>query len=49
MFGTDIKTGVVLMCSRDLNYQEFVIEGDEFKNAVEEWNTRVAQYYNLDV
>jgi genome maintenance exonuclease 1 len=49
MFGTDIKTGVVLMCSRDLDYQEFVIEGQEFENAVEEWNTRVAQYYNLDV
>ena len=47
MFGTDIKTGVVLMCSRDLDYQEFVIEGQEFENAVEEWNTRVAQYYNL--
>lgn len=49
MFGTDIKTGVVLMCSRDLDYQEFVIEGQEFEAAVEEWNTRVAQYYNLDV
>jgi hypothetical protein len=35
------------MCSRDLGYQEFVIEGEEFEEAANHWNKRVEQYYNL--
>src|SRR6478735_3259942 len=30
MFGTDIHRGVVMIATRDVKYQEFVIEGDEF-------------------
>ena len=45
MFGTEIKTGVILMCSKDFEYQEFVIEGDEFEHYTEEWLKRVEQYY----
>ena len=47
MFETKINTGVILMCSRDLLYQEFVIEGKEFDNAANIWNDKVAQYYNV--
>jgi hypothetical protein len=45
--GTDIQTGVILMCSRALEYQEFVLEGDEFKVFVDLWWRRVEQYYLL--
>jgi hypothetical protein len=45
MHGTDIETGVILMCSAANEYQEFVIEGDQFKYWTEEWLKRVEQYY----
>jgi genome maintenance exonuclease 1 len=47
MFDTEINTGVILMCSRDLTYQEFVIEDKEFDAMAENWNDKVAQYYNV--
>jgi len=43
--GTDIKTGVILMCSADNQYQEFVIEEAEFEHWAEEWLKRVELYY----
>jgi hypothetical protein len=43
--GTDIKTGVILMCSADNIYQEFVIEEAEFEHWTEEWLKRVELYY----
>jgi hypothetical protein len=45
MFGTDIKRGVVLMCSRNLDYQQWVIEGDVLKEATNQWWLRVEEYY----
>ena len=47
MHGTDIETGVVLMCTKDYEYLEFVIEGDEFKHYTEQWLKRVEQYYQV--
>ena len=43
--GTDIKTGVILMCSADNIYQEFVIEETEFEHWTQEWLKRVELYY----
>lgn len=43
--GTDINTGVILMCSADNVYQEFVIEEDEFKMWAGRWWDRVEEYY----
>lgn len=45
MHGTSISTGVILMCSADNEYQEFVIQGDEFEHWSNEWLKRVEQYY----
>lgn len=45
MHGTDIKTGVILMCSANNEYQEFVIEEAEFEHWTEEWLKRVELYY----
>ena len=55
MHGTEINTGVILMAAQPKlledgsyskpEYQEFVIEKDEFKHWENEWNKRVELYY----
>lgn len=45
MHNTDIKTGVILMCSANNEYQEFVIEGDEFEHYTHRWLERVERYH----
>lgn len=45
LYGTDIQKGVIMMCTPELEYQEFVIEGDEFKHYSDLWWKRVEQYY----
>lgn len=46
LFGTDIKRGVIFMVARDLSYQEFVFEGEEFTKANNEWLDRLDQFFN---
>lgn len=46
--GTDINTGVILMCSANNEYQEFVVEGDEFEYWSHEWLKRVELYYLMN-
>jgi len=46
MFNTNIRKGVILMCSKDNEYQEFIIEGTEFDHYVNEWFKRLEQYYS---
>ena len=43
--GSEIKTGVILMCSADFKFQMWVLEGEEFENNVKTWWNRVEQYY----
>ena len=45
MFDTDIKKGVILMCSKDYQYQEWILEGAAFDHYSNIWFDRVAQYY----
>jgi len=45
VYGTDIKKGVVFMCTADNVYQEFIIEGSEFDTYTDKWFKRVEQYY----
>mgnify|MGYP003346773179 CR=1 FL=1 len=49
-YQTDIKTGVILMCSASnpLTYQEFVIQEDEFENYTDLWLSRLEQYYMMN-
>ena len=44
LHGTKIKKGVIMMCSVDGFYQEFVLENREFDRAVEAWNDRVERF-----
>jgi hypothetical protein len=42
---TNIRKGVILMCSKDYQYQEFILEPKDFDYWTEEWCKRVEQYY----
>jgi len=45
VYGTTIEKGVILMCSKDLYYQEFVIEGEEYRTAKHGFLRRLDQFY----
>jgi ATP-dependent exoDNAse (exonuclease V) beta subunit len=45
--GTNIRKGVILMCSKDYEYQEFVLEPKDFDYWTDRWCERVSQYYRL--
>jgi len=45
MYGTDIQRGVVMIATRDANYQEFIIEGKEFTQYQTMWADKVYAYY----
>jgi len=38
---------VIMMCSVDCFYQEFVLEGREFERAADAWNTRLENFIGL--
>lgn len=46
VYGTDIKRGVVFMCSRDLQYQQFNLLPDEFNYWQDQWLNKVEEYYS---
>jgi genome maintenance exonuclease 1 len=46
--GTNIRKGVILMCSKDYEYQEFILEPKDFDYWTEEWCKRVEQYYRMN-
>lgn len=45
--GTNIRKGVILMCSMNMEYQEFVLEPKDFDSWVERWCDRVSEYYKI--
>lgn len=45
--GTNIRKGVILMCSKDFEYQEFILEPADFDYWTERWCKRVSEYYRL--
>ena len=45
MHKTSINKGVVMMCSKDNYYQEFIIEGEDFKKCKHKWLKKVSDYY----
>ena len=46
MFGIHIPRGVNFVVTKDLRYQEFSWEGEEFRQSKYDWLRRVDQYYN---
>jgi genome maintenance exonuclease 1 len=47
LYGTNIQTGVILMCSRACEYQQWVIEGAEWSKYVDIMWRRVEKYYEM--
>ena len=45
VYGTKIRKGVIFMCSKDNEYQEFVIEGNEFDKYHQQWLGKLEEYY----
>jgi genome maintenance exonuclease 1 len=47
VYGTDIRRGVVFMCSRDLQYQQFDLLPENFNKWQDAWLSKVEEYYAL--
>ena len=45
LFNTKITKGVIMMCSKDNYYQEFVVEGSDFQKYKHNFLRRVDEYY----
>ena len=45
VYGTKITKGVNLICTKDLMFQKFEFEGEEFRKLQYEWLKRVDQYH----
>lgn len=46
VYGTKIRKGVIFMCSAANEYQEFIVEGNEFDEWSDRWWKRVEEYYS---
>lgn len=44
--GTRIRKGVIFMCSAANEYQEFIVEGNEFDEWTTRWFRRLEEYYS---
>ena len=47
VYGTDIKKGVIFMCSRAFEYQEFTLQPADFNKWQDAWLAKVEEYYSL--
>jgi len=46
VYGTQIQSGVILMCTKDNFFQKFVVKDKEFQRYMWKWLKRVNQYCN---
>ena len=47
VYGTDIKRGIVFMCSRAFEYQQFEVTAANFNKYEDMWLKKVEEYYSL--
>ena len=45
IYGTNIEQGVIMMCTPDLFYQQFVLNGSRFRQYKWLWLWRLSEYY----
>ena len=48
VYGTNIQKGVIFMVTHDNEYQQFVVEGEEFQTFTNKWLDRVETYYKMN-
>ena len=46
VYGTDIRKGVIFMCSRAFEYQEFRLEAKDFNQYQDLWLNKVEEYWH---
>jgi ATP-dependent exoDNAse (exonuclease V) beta subunit len=46
LYGTDIKTGVILMCTADMVFQNFILTPDSYNYWEDQWLTRLEDFYS---
>ena len=47
LYDTEIENIAIFMCSRDLGWQLFEVEADEYKFWTDKWGQRLEKFYNL--
>jgi genome maintenance exonuclease 1 len=47
VYGTNIRRGVIFMCSRDFQYQQFDLTPANYNKYQDMWYSKVEDYYNL--
>ena len=45
VYGTDIRKGVIFMCSRNCEYQQFNLKPEDFNKYQDMWLNKVEEYY----
>jgi hypothetical protein len=45
LYGTNIRKGVIMVCSKDYEYQEFVINLEDYDHHRKRWWRRVEEYF----
>ncbi|OUV99833.1 MAG: hypothetical protein CBD16_07325 [Betaproteobacteria bacterium TMED156] len=48
VYGTNIQKGVIFMVTHENQYQQFVVEGNEFQTFTDKWLDRVETYYKMN-
>ena len=49
IYGTNIEQCVIMMCTPDLFYQQFVLNGSRFRQYKWKWLWRLSEYYKQKV
>jgi len=49
IYGSDIREGHIFMCSRDLQYQQFTLESNDFDKWQDAWLSKVEDYYSTNM
>ena len=47
VYGTNINLGVILLCTKDLMFQRFIIDSEKLKDYQNKFLERVEMYYNM--
>ena len=47
VYGTNIKQGVILLCTKDLMFQRFIVDSERLKDCQKRFLEKVEQYYSM--
>lgn len=45
LYGTKVKQGIIMMCTQDLEYQQWILSGIELEKMKDVWWSRVEKFY----